>query len=211
MRSAYPILLDLGGRTIVIVGGGAVAARKAQGLLEAGAARVRCVAPEFCDGTPDRVERIAERYRPEHLDGAALVFAATDQGDVNEAVVRDAHARGLLVNRADGDEEEPGDFSVPAKLRKGEVILAVSAGSPALAALIRDRLDMQFDPRWAQMADAMSALRPMIRSVGMNIGKRREIFRELAGEEALNVVAERGVAGLRDWLRDRHPELEHAH
>lgn len=210
MPALYPVLLDLTRWTVVIIGGGAVAARKARGALEAGAARVRCVAPEFCADLPPEVERVPHQYRPEHLDRADLVFAATDQADVNEAVVRDAHARKLLVNRADVDAEEPGDFTVPAQLRRGAAVITVSAGSPALAAFIRDQLNDQFDPRWQQMADAMQQLRPLIRSAGVEISQRRQIFRELASEEALIVLANRGSDGLADWLLERHPELRHA-
>lgn len=210
MRHAYPVNLDITGRTILIVGGGAVAARKARGLIEAGATRVRCVAPAFCDELPPEVERVRGTYCPDHLDGATLVFAATDRAEVNEAVVRDAHARNLLVNRADLDEDEPGDFTIPARFRKGDVTVAVSAGSPALAALIRDRLESEFDARWARMADAMRELRSWIKSAGVDIATRRTIFRELATEDALTVLADRGPDGLRDWLLARHPELNHA-
>jgi precorrin-2 dehydrogenase/sirohydrochlorin ferrochelatase len=206
----YPINLDITGRTIVIVGGGAVAARKARGLIEARAGRVRCVAPEFCDELPSEVDRVRGTYCPDHLAGATLVFAATNRPEVNEAVVRDARARNLLVNRADVDDEEPGDFTVPAKLRRGEVAVTVSAGSPALSAMIRDRLEVLFDPRWAQMADAMRELRPWIKSAAVEITARRTIFRELASEEALATLSDRGVGGLREWLLARHPELTHA-
>jgi siroheme synthase-like protein len=204
------MMLNVTGRLIVIIGGGAVAARKARGLLEVGATKIRCVAPEFCEELAKEVERVRERYQPGHLDGATLVFAATDRPDVNDAVVRDAHARNLLVNRADVDEEDPGDFAVPAKLSQGEVTLTISAGSPALSALIRDRLQDLFDPRWQQMAAAMRELRPLIKSAGMNVANRRQIFRELASQEALNVVADGGTAGLHEWLLARHPELTHA-
>lgn len=209
MPAAYPVMLDVTRRTIVIVGGGAVAARKARGLLDAGAARVICVAPGFCKELPPEAQRVDQPYRPEHLNGATLVFAATDRPEVNDAVVRDAHARGLLVNRADADEEEPGDFTIPAQLRRGLVTMTVSAASPALAALIRDRLAGQFDPRWQQLADAMQVLRPLVKTAGVDIAMRRGIFRELASDEALRIVAEGGTEGLRTWLIERHPELRH--
>lgn len=210
MSLTYPINLDIAGRTVVIVGGGAVAARKARRLIEAGAGRVRCVAPEFCDELPSSVDRVRGTYRPDHLAGATLAFAATDRPEVNEAVVRDARARNLLVNRADVDDEEPGDFTVPAKFRRGEVTVAVSAGSPALSAMIRDRLEQSFDPRWAQMANTMRELRPWIKSAAADIALRRTIFRDLASEEAVATLAGRGVGALREWLLSRHPELTHA-
>jgi siroheme synthase-like protein len=120
----------------VIVGGGRVGARKANGLIAAGATRIRCVSPRFADDFPMAVECIAEMYCERFLEGAALVFAATDRPEVNGAVVRDARRLGILVNRADGDDSNPGDFTVPAKLQDGPVTITASAGSAALSAEI---------------------------------------------------------------------------
>lgn len=206
------MMLDLSERVVVIVGGGAVAARKARGLIEAGAGCVRCVAPTFHEGIPAEVQRVGESYRAAHLDGAALVFAATDRADVNDAVVRDAHARNLLVNRADAgaDTDSPGDFVIPATHVSGALTLTVSAGSPALSAFVRDRLAASVDPRWEMMATLMRALRPRVLSAGLEIEKRREIFRDLATDAALAVLGDGGPDALRAWLRERHPELAHA-
>lgn len=209
VRPAYPMMLDVCSRLVVIVGGGAVAARKARGLLQAGATRMRCIAPSFCDEMPAGIECLSEPYRSAHLEGAGLVFAATDRPEVNDAVVRDAHARGLLVNRADANEDEPGDFSTPAKLQRGDVSIMVSAASPALAAMIRDGIRERFDPRWERMAQAMRELRPMIQSAVSDIAARRQMFRELASEDGLLVLHAGGVDGLRNWLRARHPEWIH--
>ena len=203
------MLLDVTDRLIVIIGGGAVAARKAAGLIAAGARRIRCVAPTFCDDLPQAVERIAEEYAARHLDGAGLVFAATDRHEVNDAVVRDARSRGLLVNRADSDDAEPGDFSTPAKLEEGAVIVTVSAGSPALSAAIRDDLGRKLDRRFVRMADAMRMLRPAIRASESEQPRRAEIFRALATNEAINVLDAGGIEALRDWLQRRYPELNY--
>src|SRR5687767_9787584 len=157
------MMLDVSDRLVVIVGGGGVAARKARGVLEAGARRVRVVSPEFAADIPPGVERVTARYDADQLRGAGLVFAATDDPSVNAAIVRDAHRLGVLVNRADGDDGEPGDFSVPAVLREGELVVTVSAGgAPALAATVRDRLRKTLDRRWVKMAEAMKDLRPRI-------------------------------------------------
>ena len=90
---------------------------------------VRVVAPEIDAQMPPPVERIKEKYAPRHLDDAALVFAATNSRDVNDAVTRDAHERGILVNQA--DDPAMSDFTTPAQLKRGLVTIAVSAGSPA--------------------------------------------------------------------------------
>ena len=203
MSHAYPILLDVTDRRVVIVGGGAVAARKAAGLLAAGATRVWAVAPAFVADFPDRVERVVRRYDPADLDGAELVFAATDSAAVNDAVVRDARTRCIWAAHA-GDGAA-GDFVTPARFDRGPVTVAVSAGSAALAVLIRDGLADRFDPAWAAMAEAMVALRPLLRD-RLDEPARRAVFHDLATDAACRVAAELGMDGLKEWLRQRHPQ-----
>src|SRR3954468_7060995 len=113
MPHNYPLLLNVTDRQIVIVGGGEVAVRKAKGLLAAGAKRVRVVAPRFHQAMPETVQRVVETYRQEHLNAADLVFAATDDPAVNDAIVRDARVLKILVCRADLDQNK-GDFATPA-------------------------------------------------------------------------------------------------
>jgi siroheme synthase-like protein len=212
VRHAYPIMLDVTDRLTVIVGGGAVAVRKASGVIEAGATRVRCVSPAFDAALPPAVERVEEMYQSNHLDGAGLAFAATDLPAVNDAVVRDARARGILVSRVDAleDEVERGDFITPARFNESGVIVSVSAGSPALGVLIRNGLAQRWDVRWSQMAEAMRALRPMILKLkDLHVRRRNALFRELATQEALNVLAAEGVEGLKAWLARRFPESDH--
>jgi siroheme synthase-like protein len=200
-------MLDVTDRLVVIIGGGSVASRKASGVLEAGARRVRMVAPSFEGHVPDEVERVTEKYQSRHLDGAGLVFAATDSTEVNNAVLRDARSRGVLACRADLDDEQPGDFVTPAKLVRGRISVTVSAGSAALSAAVRDGIERSFDSRWEAMADAMKVLRPRIRESGIDQSTRAALFRELAGDDALDALEAGGVAGLERWLAMRHPEL----
>jgi precorrin-2 dehydrogenase/sirohydrochlorin ferrochelatase len=204
------MMLDVTDLLSVIVGGGGVAVRKAKGLLAAGASRIRVVSPTFSQQMPQEVQRIAEPYAPHHLAGATLVFAATDSPEVNATVVRDAHAAGALACRADIDEQEPGDFATPAMLRSGPIAIGVSAaGSPALAAALRDELAQRLDPRWAKLAEAMQLLRPIITDGAAQIAaeRRRRIFEDLATPDALAVVAAGGVDELWRWIAARFPEL----
>jgi siroheme synthase-like protein len=198
------MLLDVRDRVVVIVGGGEVAARKARGLIAAGGKRLCCVALEFDTAMPREVERIAEAFAPWHLEGAGLVFAATDSPAVNDAVVEEAHRRGLLVNRADVDEELPGDFTTPAVWTCEGLLLAVSAGgSAALAAKIRNELVAKIEPGCVKMAQAMQELRPMIRQAVTDIARRREIFRELASDGAIDVLEKQGIDGLKKWVKEK--------
>jgi siroheme synthase-like protein len=207
VRFAYPVMLDVTDRLVVIIGGGAVAARKARALIDAGATRIRVVAPKICEQMPAAVERIIETYEPRHLDGGGLVYAATDQPAVNEQVVRDAHARGILANRAD-DGDPPGDFITPAVWRQGGITLAISAGSAALAVAVRDELVSALDDRHVRMSSVMGELRTNIRTSGLDARRRADVFRDLAGDEALDTLAKDGERGLLKWLAIRHPELK---
>jgi len=156
----YPVQIHLAGRLCVVVGGGRVGARKAQGLLAAGA-RVRLVEPrgEAPACRLAGVEHIARPFAVGDLEGALLVFAATDVPAVNATVADEAQRRGLLVNRA--DDPAGGDFTLPALLRRGELLFAVSSGgaNPAFAAAVRDRLAETWAESWGGITTMARALR----------------------------------------------------
>src|SRR5689334_16865575 len=98
MPNYYPIFLDLAGKPVVVAGAGKVALRKATGLLEAGA-QVTVVSPrikpEFED-LPLTIKR--RRFRNADVEGAALVFAATNDRAVNHQVARAARRHGIPAN-----------------------------------------------------------------------------------------------------------------
>lgn len=203
------MMLDVTDRLAVIVGGGDVAVRKAQGLLAAGAMRVRVVSPDISEEMPDGVERVNELFHPPHLEGAGLVFAATNSPDVNAVVVREAKRRGVLVNRADVSEEQPGDFATPAIWKRGPVTITVStSGSAALAVKLRDDIAKKIDPLHVKMAAAMTSLRPALRRARkLSPMRRREALRSLASDDAIAALKAGGMSGLKQWLKGRFPEL----
>lgn len=128
-------------RLAVVVGGGRVATRKTAGLVEAGAV-VRVIAPRVTRGlAAHQIER--RPYRPGDLKGAVLAFAATDDRRVNHAVAGEARRRRIPVNVADALEECT--FIVPARIRRGEVQIAISTGgrSPRLAKQLRRLLEAE--------------------------------------------------------------------
>jgi precorrin-2 dehydrogenase / sirohydrochlorin ferrochelatase len=201
MPPAYPILLDVTDRKIVIIGGGAVGLRKALGLVEAGARDVTVVSPVFASGFPPSARLVKETYRPEHLEGAAIVFAATDSVEVNAQVVHDARRRNALACRADTDDS--GDFTTPAVMRQGPITVAVSAGAPAFSAAVRDGLRRRWDSKWTEMAQAIQILRPSILAAGLPPQRRRELLRDLAGDLGMKTLAAGGIEGLRQWVQER--------
>jgi len=198
-------MLDLTDRQILIVGGGAVAARKAASAQESGAKRIRVIATQFKADFPNGIDRLTRPYEPGDLDSADLVFAATDSAAVNDRVVRDARAAGILVNRADSSDESPGDFTTPARLQLGSITITVSAQSAALSAMIRDELQLTFDPQWTAMAQAMQQLRPMIKASCQNAADRAKLFRALATPQARQILHDTGFEGLKNWILSTDP------
>lgn len=212
MALGYPIILDLTSLPIVIVGGGQVALRKAITLLESGALDIRAVATAFHAEFPPAVRQIQEAYQPCHLDDAALVFAATDNPGVNDQVVHDAHTRGLLVNRADREGGENGDFTVPAIHRDGSLLVAVASGhSPSLSAQLRDRLAQWIDPGWGRLATFSETLRSrVLAKTSLDPAARREVFHLLASEQAMQIAREGDIETLWAWLCAQHHGLGRA-
>lgn len=141
----------------MVVGGGAVGRRKIAALLAAGA-RVRLVDPDPAT-TVAGVERVVRCYRRGDLAGATLAFAATGDRAVNAAVTAEAREHSIPVNVADAPEQ--GDFSLPAVVRCGELVVSVATGgaSPALAAALREQLAAEFGPEWRTVVAIAAALR----------------------------------------------------
>jgi len=137
----YPIMLDLDGVPVLVVGGGRVAQRKVEGLLR-GHAQVTVVAPSIASELVDMPVTIVRRpYEPGDLNHVRLAITATDDPAVNAAVAAEATRRGIWVNSAD----DPANctFALPAVARDVEVTVAVGTGgaSPALASHLRGEIE----------------------------------------------------------------------
>jgi precorrin-2 dehydrogenase/sirohydrochlorin ferrochelatase len=162
----YPVDLVVEGRRCVVVGGGAVAARKVEGLVTAGA-DVVVVAPEIGDQVRSLGVQLVERpYRGGDLDGAWLAIAATDDAAVNRAVRADADAARLWVNAA--DDPPSCSFILPAVVRRGPVMVTVSTAgrSPALAGWIRTQVADQLGPEVGVLAELLSDARDQLKAAG---------------------------------------------
>ena len=176
----YPVVLDMAGRRCLVVGGGPVAARRARGLLDAGAV-VTVVAPRVVSaieemasgsrpgppgGPPAGVEVELRPYRHGEVGRFALVVTATGDRVVDGSVVADALAAGVPVASATGDL--PGTVRLPAVVRRGPVTVAVSTGgaSPALAVGLRDRIAGALPPGLETLAALLDEARSELRASG---------------------------------------------
>ena len=179
----FPLFLDLSGRRVLVVGGGTVAARKIQPLLDAGA-RVRVgalalaaeVAQLLADG---RIEFLSGQFDDAWLDEAWLVVAATDDDHVNRQVAAAATQRRLWVNVV--DDARLSAFHVPARIERGPLQIAISSGggAPMLARHLRERLETEIDDSFGPLAEMLSDARGRIRARYPRPAERRAFFDEL--------------------------------
>lgn len=170
----FPLFVELAGRPCVVLGGGAVAERKVEALLRAGAA-VTVVSPALTPAlaalaADGRVTHVARGYARGDLAGAALAFAATDDGAINAAVAREGRARGVWVNAA--DDPAHCDAILPALVRRGPVTIAVSTGgaSPALARAVRERIEDAVPDAYGALAEIAGEARRELRAAGQRPG-----------------------------------------
>jgi len=76
------------------------------------------------------------------------------------------------------------DFHVPALVRRGDLVIAVSTGgrAPGVAKLLREWLDARFGPEWARFLDQASDARNAWRAEGVRAGELSSRTRQLAAE-----------------------------
>ena len=176
----FPLFADLRGRTVLVVGGGTVAARKIAALIEAGA-QVRVGAPRLIASLSaladaGSIEHLEGNFRPEWLDGAWLAIAATEHETVNRRVAEAANKRRIWVNIV--DDAAISSFHVPARITRGPLQVAISSGggAPMLARQLRERLEAQLDPSLGGLAELLAQSRQQIRSRFPRLAERRRFF-----------------------------------
>jgi siroheme synthase-like protein len=170
MPRYFPVYLDIARRSCVVVGGGEVALRKVQSLLDCEAA-VTVVSPAFCDGLAQLAQQgavnlVQRKYRRGDLEGAMLAIAATDERETNVEVSREAREKGVPAIS---------DFIVPSYFSRGDITLAVSTAgaSPALARKIRSQLQMEFGEEYAVLVRVVNDVRMKIKQQGYGIDPER--------------------------------------
>ncbi len=131
LSKGLPVNLFLAGRPCLVVGGGKVAWRKIQLLLEAGA-EVAAVSPEVCPEVGELIEQglITHTVRPfeaHDIDDATLVYAAANSRGVNRNVLECCREKGILCCCVDGNWSKS-DFTTPAITRYNQLTLSVSSG-----------------------------------------------------------------------------------
>jgi precorrin-2 dehydrogenase/sirohydrochlorin ferrochelatase len=165
---SYPInLVGLAARRCVVVGGGEVAQRKVESLLEAGAERVVVISPRLTHKLrallqANRIEHCPRGYRQGDLESAFVVVAATGDPDVNRDVWQEAQERSLLINVV--DDPHRCNFFVPSVVRRGDLTISICTGGqdPALSARLRQELEPRFGREYSAFLEIAGGLRDRV-------------------------------------------------
>ncbi len=201
----YPIFLELGGRRVVLVGGGAVAVRKAGSLLDA-RARLVVVAHKPSDAittlcTHHGAELIRSRYSKQYIAGAVLVIAATNDRKVNEQVYQDCQALEILCNVV--DEPSLCDFFMPAVVRRGDLQIAIGTEGycPAYAGHLRKKLETMFTEEDGRFLAELERVRKDIIEEIPAPGDRKSLLGKLVDDESFEYFKANGPAA---WQERAH-------
>ena len=195
-----PIFLDVTGRQCVVVGGGEVAARKVESILEAGA-RVTVVSPRLSPQMAAMVDNglvthLARNYERGDIRECVLVYAATDDPKLHRELAAEARALGIPVNVV--DVPELCTFIAPAVVKRGDLQIAISTGgaSPAFAARLRRNLEDQFGDEYARTLEILRAARRRLRAYEIDPAVRMRRLNDLANSALPDAIAARDVPAI---------------
>ncbi len=195
-----PIFIDVTGRECIVVGGGEVAARKVESLIEAGA-HVTVVSPRVSPSIEAIVARglavhIARDYQPGDLRGSVLVYAATDDPKLHRELAAEARALGIPINVV--DVPELCTFIAPAAMKRGALQIAISTAgaSPAFAARLRRELEDQFGTEYALTLEVLRAARRRLHADQIDPAERMRRLRDLANSTLPNAIAAGDLAAI---------------
>ena len=200
-NSYYPIFADLRGRSCVVVGGGKIAEHKIKSLLGYGA-RVTVISPEITPGLArcvkaGRVKRIARAFQAKDVKGAWLVWSATNDPKINEAVFRRASREHIFTNVI--DQQTLCSFITPAIARRGRITAAISTGgaSPTVAKQLRDEVGQVIGKGYPKLAQLFEGLRAPVKRRLVRYEDRQRYFDALMRGRAAKLARAGDLRGAR--------------
>ncbi len=192
MAHLYPIFINLADKRCLVIGGGKVAERKIETLLEYDA-QVMVVSPESTikirEWAQQNVISWQQRvFKPSDLEEIFIVFIATGDSELNRSVATLCRDEGILVNAV--DDPANCDFYVPAVLRRNSLCIAVSTegNSPLLAAKLRNELETIIPIEYGEWVDILGQLRDEIKNADIDISQRQQIFAKLVYSDILDLL-----------------------
>lgn len=188
----YPVNLDIRNRKCLVVGGGDVGTRKVITLLECGAS-VTVVSINASEkllklAESGNIELKRRPYTGTDLDGMFLVICATDNERLNLQVSIDAENLNMLCNIA--DRPDACNFILPALVKRGDLVIAVSTSgkSPAFAKKLRKDLEKQYGPEYADFLKLMGAIRKKLLSTSHEPEEHKHLFEKLISRDIVQLI-----------------------
>ena len=192
MKKYYPVNLDMTNRRCVIIGGGDVAERKAERLIECGA-QVTIVSPLLTPLLEERkkarqIVHVDRDYEEKTLHGAFMVIGATDRNEINAQISQDALSLGILVNIV--DDPDKCNFILPSLVQQGDLSIAISTGgkSPALAKKLREDMQQQYGPEYQVLLRIMGSLRKKVLTQSDAPEDNKALFVDLVHSDILQAI-----------------------
>jgi precorrin-2 dehydrogenase/sirohydrochlorin ferrochelatase len=189
LASNYPIILQLTGKKVVVVGGGKVAERKVAGLLRTGAV-IKVISPKVTDelsrlALGGQIQWLEKPFSKEDLDNAFMVFAATNDRNINQ-FIKESTDDHQLITISDNPEES--DFHVPAQVQRGRLCIAISTGgsSPTLAKNISEKLEYEFDEPYEDYLEFLYWARKKILNEVTDPSFKKQLLTTIVSKEFLN-------------------------
>lgn len=216
-----PIAIKLTRQRCLVVGGGAIARRKANLLAQAGAqidVLAPVVAPELAALATESggVVTLAEYASSHDMSPYRLVIAATNDGAVNRMVFLHCESQNILVNSV--DDPPHCRFILPAIIDRSPLLISVSSGgnSPVLARQLRSKIESLIPAQFGELAKFSGQWRPAVKAAIPNPDERRifweNLYASTIGEQVLNGQRDAADAALPqaliDWQNDTKPRGE---
>lgn len=192
----YPVNLNIYGKKVLVIGGGAVATRKVERLLERGA-DIIVISPEISS----EIVRFIKKRRLEWHDrvyetgdekGAFAVFCAISQCEksvkIEDGLFKRCVKQNILINIA--DKPEFCTFTLPALVSRGEFDIAIFTGglSPRLAKKIKEDLEKIYGDEYDTYVKILGLIRHEIKLNKWPQKKNQKIFEELIDSDLFELV-----------------------
>ena len=206
MIEGYPLMLNIAGRTCIVVGGGQVAARKVEGLLAA-RTRVIVISPIVTAALRESIEQeriqwIQQPYEPGLLTHyqPMLVFAATDDASINRQIAQEAKSISAFVNVV--DQLDMVDFINMAVIRRPPLTIALSSDgtSPALTHHLKTVIEQAVGEEYATLADWLNDLRPQVAHTGTQ-PERQQLYETLLNSDVPALLRQNQTQAARDHFQ----------
>ena len=211
MNQHYPIVLKLMGEKCTVIGGGKVAERKVNALLDCGA-KVRLISPFVTDSLLNmaRLSKInwEERdYRSGDLSGIRIAFIAIGDEEVTLQCRKEADDTGTFLNVA--DKPEWCDFILPSLHRQGDLMLMVctTGNSPMLAKRIRQELETSYGPSYGAVVKALGRIREDLVCKMEDQKSRHALFHQLVYDGPVDEALRLPISEIEGFLMDAYEHL----